>query len=88
MEKVKLEEEIKELLLRGHEGGYWDYKSDYADCPEDKLMDYICMANNLEGRDAYLIYGVDNDGKIIGKQKIEIFKSICHVSFCCFNQTV
>ena len=39
---------------------------DYADCPEDKLMDYICMANNLEGRDAYLIYGVDNDGKIIG----------------------
>ena len=66
MEKVKLEEEIKELLLRGHEGGYWDYKSDYADCPEDKLMDYICMANNLEGRDAYLIYGVDNDGKIIG----------------------
>ena len=64
MEKVKLEEEIKELLLRGHEGGYWDYKSDYADCPEDKLMDYICMANNLEGRDAYLIYGVDNDGKI------------------------
>ena len=53
MEKVKLEEEIKELLLRGHEGGYWDYKSDYADCPEDKLMDYICMANNLEGREAY-----------------------------------
>ena len=52
MEKVKLEEEIKELLLRGHEGGYWDYN--------------ICMANNLEGRDAYLIYGVDNDGKIIG----------------------
>ena len=39
MEKVTLEEEIKELLLRGHEGGYWDYKSDYADCPEDKLMD-------------------------------------------------
>lgn len=40
MEKVKLEEEIKELLLRGYEGGYWDYKSDYTDCPEDKLMDY------------------------------------------------
>jgi len=56
MEKVKLEEEIKELLLKGYEGGYWDYKSDYTDCPEDKLMDYICMANNLEGRDAYLIW--------------------------------
>lgn len=58
--------EIMELLSRGHEGAYWDYKSDYPDCQEDKLKDIICMANNLENRDAYLIYGANNDGSIYG----------------------
>ena len=59
-------EEILELLSRGYEGPYWDYKSDYPSCPEDKLKDIICMANNLENRDAYLIYGANNDGSVCG----------------------
>ena len=66
MEKISLEEEIKELLSRGYEGGYWDYKEDYTSCKEDKLIDIICMANNIEGRDAYLIYGVDDNGVVKG----------------------
>lgn len=51
--------EIRSLLELGYEGGYWDFKSDYPDKnkKEDKLHDIICMANNLEDRDAYLIYG-------------------------------
>ena len=52
MDNGAFENEINELLSRGHEGGYWDYKSDYPDCSEDKLKDIICMANNLENRDA------------------------------------
>ena len=66
MEKVKLEDEIKELLSKGYEGGYWDYKEDYTSCKEDKLIDIICMANNIEGRDAYLIYGADDNGVVKG----------------------
>lgn len=31
---------------------------------EDKLHDIICMANNLEDGDAYLIYGANDDGTI------------------------
>lgn len=66
MNNYEFYNEIMELLSRGREGPYWDYKSDYPDYPEDKLKDIICMANNLENRDAYLIYGANNDGSICG----------------------
>ncbi len=69
MDNEAFENEIIELLARGHEGGHWDYKSDYPDCSEDKLKDVICMANNLENRDAYLIYGANDDGSICGIEK-------------------
>ena len=62
---------IEELLNRGYEGGYWEYKSDYPNTAEEKLHDIICMANNLENRDAYLIYGVNNDGSICGIEKTQ-----------------
>ena len=62
----ELENIIKELLSKGYEGGYWDYKEDYTSCKEDKLIDIICMANNIEGRDAYLIYGADDNGIVKG----------------------
>lgn len=62
----KLKNTIEELLSKGYEGGHWDYKKDYTDCQEDKLMDLICMANNIEGQDAYLIYGANNDGTVFG----------------------
>lgn len=57
---------IKKLLELGHEGTYWDFKSDYTDSNEDKLIDIICMANNIDGRDAYLIYGANDDGSVVG----------------------
>lgn len=62
---------IEELLARGYEGGYWDYKSDYPDTAEEKLHDIICMANNLENRDAYLIYGANDDGSVCGIENTE-----------------
>lgn len=51
MRSEDLKEIIKELLDKGYEGTYWDYKEDYTDCKEDKLIDIICMANNIEGRE-------------------------------------
>lgn len=61
-----LKKEIEDLIALGYEGGYWDYKEDYSVIEEDKLIDIICMANNLCDRDAYIIYGVTDDGKVIG----------------------
>ncbi|MCC8106906.1 MAG: ATP-binding protein [Clostridiales bacterium] len=63
---------IQELLQRKVEGGYWDFKSQYPEIAEDKLHDIICMANNLEDRDAYLIYGANDDGSICGIESSEI----------------
>ena len=67
-----LKEIISELLRLGYEGTYWDFKEDYTDCREDKLIDIICMANNLCNRDAYIIYGADDDGTVreLKKQNI------------------
>ena len=57
---------IEALLKLGHEGTCWDFKSDYTYSVEDKLIDIICMANNIDGRDAYLIYGANDDGSVVG----------------------
>lgn len=66
MSTEELTKEIKELLALGCEGEYWDFKSDYTDVKEDKLIDIICMANNLCNRDAYIIFGAADNGEIIG----------------------
>lgn len=68
-DKEAFRKEIEELLELGYEGSYWDYKSDYTPKVEDKLLDIICMANNLENRDAYIIYGVNDDGTVRGIEK-------------------
>lgn len=71
MGTMDLRSVIEGLLAKGYEGGYWDYKSDYPDTVEEKLHDIICMANNLEDRDAYLIYGANDDGSICGIEKTQ-----------------
>lgn len=62
-----LAEEITSLINKKQEGGYWDFKLEWHDNKADLLHDIICLANNMENRDAYLIFGVD-DGtyEIIG----------------------
>ena len=66
MQVQELKMIVQNLLQRGCEGTYWDYKEDYTDCKEDKLIDIICMANNIDGHDAYLIYGANDDGIVTG----------------------
>jgi hypothetical protein len=58
---------ILDLVDRHYEGSYWDFKKMWDDNKVSLLHDIICMANNLEDRDAYLIFGVDeeNDFKIV-----------------------
>ena len=51
-------EEILRLINLHHEGSYWDFKKQWYSDKCDLLHDIICMANNLENRDAYIIVGI------------------------------
>lgn len=60
--KDKLSQEIVNLISLKQEGGYWDFKKSwYENKKDDLLHDIICMANNLENHDAYIIIGVDEE---------------------------
>ena len=62
-----LAEEITSLINKKQEGGYWDFKLEWHDNKAELLHDIICLANNMENRDAYLIFGVkDKTCEIIG----------------------
>ena len=69
MEKSMLseiqKEEILELISLKQEGSYWDFKKEWYEVGKqaDLLHDIICMANNLENRDAYIIIGIDEENE-------------------------
>lgn len=56
-------QEIERLIELRQEGSYWDFKRQWYDIEHnsDLLHDIICMANNLENRDAFIIIGVDEE---------------------------
>lgn len=56
-------EEILELIALKQEGSYWDFKKEWygKEKQNDLLHDIICMANNLENRNAYIIIGIDEE---------------------------
>ncbi|EMJ6201902.1 helix-turn-helix domain-containing protein [Clostridioides difficile] len=55
--------EISRYLELKQEGAFWDFKRNWYTESKiaDLLHDIICMANNLENRDAYIIIGVDEE---------------------------
>ena len=61
-----LESIIRNLINLKTEGSYWDFKQEWHSNNADLLHDIICMANNLDDCDAYIIIGVTNDGDVCG----------------------
>lgn len=61
MESYEFEQVIIDLITLKQEGGYWDFKREWYHANSDLLHDIICMANNLESRDAYIIIGIDEE---------------------------
>lgn len=55
---------ITSLIEKKTEGGYWDFKRCWHVNKANLLHDIICMANNIENKDAYIIIGVTNSGEI------------------------
>ena len=62
----ELKIEITNLIDSYREGAYWDFKQQWYKKNSDMLHDIICMANNLENRDAYIIIGVTDDFQLCG----------------------
>lgn len=55
------ENTIMSLISLKQEGGYWDFKREWHTSKADLLHDIICMANNLEDRNGYIIIGIDEE---------------------------
>ncbi|BBA92618.1 MULTISPECIES: AlbA family DNA-binding domain-containing protein [Streptococcus] len=72
---TSFEDEILSLIKMQREGSYWDYKEKYHSNNAKFVHDIICLANNLVNRDAYLIFGVADDGEIKGISHDENRKS-------------
>lgn len=68
-----LKNEILELIDSHKEGVYWDFKEKWYEKNKrtSMLKDIICMSNNLENRNSYIIIGVSDDFKVVGVQSDE-----------------
>lgn len=55
------EDKIKQLIGMQQEGGFWDFKREWHANNVDLLHDIICMSNNQEQEDGYIIIGVDEN---------------------------
>lgn len=68
MDDKLLTQTIRNLIDLRYEGSYWDYKQEHHSKEDNHklLHDIICLANNLENREAYLLIGVDDNGNVVG----------------------
>ena len=66
-----LNEEIVRLINNKQESDFYDYKSQWYEKEkmEDFLHDILCLSNNQNNRDAYLIIGVEDNGNVVGINK-------------------
>ena len=60
MEYEDLRRAVELMLFEGREDDYCDFKQCYHDNKASRLHDIICMANNLSGKDGYIIFGVED----------------------------
>lgn len=66
MKFILFKAKILSLIEEKREGTYWDFKQEYHKDKVRLLHDIICLANNIDNRDAYLIFGVSDSGRIVG----------------------
>lgn len=80
MEKYTLEDEVKELIALRRADDYWCFKREYYKNDAQLLHAIICMANNRMGRDAYIIFGVDEkEYEIVGVEDEAEGRSCRHI---------
>lgn len=67
MRNCVLEDEVKELIEMKRADDYWCFRRKHYTNDAQLLHAILCMANNRVGRDAYIIFGVDEkEYEIVG----------------------
>ena len=51
---------LKDLIARGGEGVYWDFKRKHHTNKGDLIHDVLCLANAEHAGPRFLIFGVDD----------------------------
>ncbi len=64
-----LNAEIVDMIRSRKEDYYYDFKQIPHGNNEDLLHDILCLSNNIENHDAYLILGVTDDYSVVGVDK-------------------
>lgn len=69
---IKSQEYRKILTLINSkiEGDYWDFKQEWHNDNERLLLDILCLANTIHNEDSYLLFGVADNGEIIGLSEV------------------
>lgn len=63
---LPLNKMIVDLIRSKKEDYYYDFKEIPHNDNESLLHDILCLSNNIENRDAYLILGVSDDYTVVG----------------------
>lgn len=59
-------ERLRRLIEQGCENEYLDFKKQFHENKAELLHDILCLANNTQFQDAYLVFGIDDSGQIVG----------------------
>ena len=64
-----LNKTIVNLINSKKESTYYDFKESLSEYGPDLLHDILCMVNNIDNQEAYLIYGVSDNFAVVGSDK-------------------
>ena len=84
--QLPLEDLIPFLSSSGKEGDFWDFKLEWHEKIEDLIKDIICFSNTVHDENCYLVFGIADDGNIIGmssarRKQADILDAISNLNF-------
>jgi len=59
-------ERVKELIERGYETECIDFKERFHENKAELMHDILCLANNTEFQDAYIVFGINDKRETVG----------------------
>ena len=86
MKGNKLNAIVVELLEKGKEGAYWDFKQEWHAEIQVLLKDIVCFTNTVHDYDCYIIFGVSDALEIVGmkgkrRKQADIIDALDKLSF-------
>ena len=82
MDQEELTALVVGLLATKREDDWWDFKQEHQHDKAELVHDIICMANNMECRDAYIIIGIDEEKECSIHEGILILFLVWRIKRC------